>query len=57
MRKLTEKARLRVSWDLTLEDIKPHMLVGRTDEELIKAWESYNGEMPEHWIKAVVNES
>jgi len=51
MRKLTKAAKAKVCWDLTLEDIKPQMLIGRPDEELIKAWESYNGEMPADWIE------
>ena len=56
MRKLTKKAKPTVLHDLIMEDIKPMRLYGASDEELIKAWESYNGQMPEHWIKAVVNE-
>ena len=50
MPKLTNEALQKIRWDLTMEDIKPVSIMQATEDELIKAWESYNGEMPEEWL-------
>ena len=49
-RKLTKEALQIIKWDLTMEDIKPVAIMQATEDELIKAWKSYNGELPQEWL-------
>lgn len=51
MAKLTDEALRKVKWDLEMEDCSPTAIMRASHEELIKAWESYNGEMPEEWLE------
>jgi hypothetical protein len=50
MAKLTNEALRQVKFDLTMEDVKPVAIMRATEDELIEAWESYNGEMPAEWL-------
>lgn len=52
MAKLTDIALRKVKWDLTMEDVKPVAIMRATEDELIEAWESYNGEIPKSWLNA-----
>lgn len=51
MAQLTNEALRKVEWDLIMEDCSPTAIARASQEELIKAWESYNGEMPAEWLE------
>lgn len=51
MAQLTETALRRVQHDLVMEDCSQTAIMRASQEELIEAWESYNGEMPAEWLE------